>query len=101
MEEVKDQLDSELRDLGFKPGDYQAEWRDFGVDQEIEFDTDLATKAVLDALINQGGIQAWSGAGVSCVVQMLQYAYKQRDKWRTLAKQNAEKAWMLYDDLNE
>jgi hypothetical protein len=46
MEEVKDQLDSELRDLGFKPGDYQAEWR-------------------------------------------------------TLAKQNAEKAWMLYDDLNE
>jgi hypothetical protein len=95
---AKEGLDKSLKDLGFEPGWYQAEWRDFGKNQEIEFDTVLATRAVLDALINQGGIEAWNGDGVGCVVQMLEYAYKQRDQWRAKAKENEEKAWM-YDDL--
>jgi len=78
-----------LDEKGFKPGYYQAEWRDWcngKTDFDIEYgDGRDCMLAVLDALIHQGGVAAWAGDGTSCVTQMIEFAYKRRDYWRKRA----------------
>lgn len=81
----KENIEWRLKDKGFEPGHYQAEWRDFGKGQEIEYNEADCMLAVLDALIHQGGVAAWAGDGTGCVTQMIEYAYERRDLWRTKA----------------
>lgn len=79
-------LDTQLAAKGCERGMYQAQWRGMvngrwqvharGVER---FDANDAMLAVLDALIHQGGMDAWDGDGTGCVVQMLQVVYAERD----------------------
>jgi len=87
----RDQIDQRIKDKGWPPGLYQAIWRGivgtpdnwYWAGQPIEkFNRDDCMLAVLDALCNQGSISAWAGDGTECVVQMIELAYKDRDKYK-------------------
>lgn len=73
-----------------KLGHYQAVWRGWrgagwGSGAMETFDYQDCMTAVLDALINQGGVVAWEGDGTGCVVQMIATAYEDRDHWKQRA----------------
>ena len=74
-------------------GSYQALWRGFWTKATVDWDPNVddpnfymdITTALLDALINQGGIAAWDGDGLGCASQIVYHAYKRRDYWRDRA----------------
>jgi hypothetical protein len=75
-----------LKDKGFEPGTYQFIWRDCGSpNEDLEYNSYDVMLAILDALIHQDGVAAWSGDGTSCVQQMIEFAYRRRDVWRARA----------------
>lgn len=55
----------------------QWQWR---VDPNRPWDYHAATTAVLDALVIQGGIVAWDGDGVGCVVQMIEAQWNRAEQ---------------------
>ena len=57
-----------LKYLGKQPDELQFKWR---TQPPEVFDSYEAMTAILDALITQGCVAAWSGDGTSCVEQML------------------------------
>ncbi len=79
---------------GYEPGWFQATFRGFYDGKwthpvvlpknPTSSDTVLA---VLDALVNIGGVPAWNGDGVCCVAQMLDEVYADRAR---LLKENEE-----------
>lgn len=87
MASIRPQLDAR----GVSPGLFQASFRGLNLttdrwtyppilpDNPTSAETTLA---VLDALINIGGIPAWNGDGVSCVAQMLDAIYRERNELR-------------------
>lgn len=50
-----------------------------------KYDTNECMTAILDALLNQGSMIVWCGDGTSCVEQMIETAYHDRDYWRNRA----------------
>ncbi len=74
-EEVKQML-SEKYDL--KPGELQWKWRDNppAFTNDVKWWEELAD-AMLDALVCEGGIDAWDGDGLSCAMQIVESYAKQ------------------------
>lgn len=65
--------------FGFKPDELQGSWRSKPERPWIHGEVDAA---VLDALITQGHIPAWSGDGVECVVQMIEAQWRRAETYK-------------------
>src|SRR5271154_5075395 len=91
LDELRKQYKAQIEATGWPCGMYQATWRGatgtpdnwgWGGPGVAKFDSNDCMTAVLDALLNQGSIAAWAGDGTSCVVQMIELAYRERDRYR-------------------
>jgi hypothetical protein len=63
------------------PGYLQARWRNVGTLPE-KYDPYEAEAALLDALITEGGIPAWSGDGSSCAEQIVRAVWERGERYR-------------------
>ena len=75
-EEAKAKSRAELDILGYEPNELQLRFR------EGNFNERLTEFAIVDALVEQGGIAAWRGDGVACVAQMIKYHADEADRLR-------------------
>lgn len=64
---MQEQSRLRVRQLGFEPNQLQMAYRAI----PPLYDRKFTEAAIVDALVEQGGIPAWTGDGVGCVAQMI------------------------------
>ena len=84
-DELRKQNTERCARYGLKPGELQARWRGLGPGAPISVVnspafTQEAEHAILDALVEQGGVSAWSGDGTSCVAQIVRNIAEQAEQ---------------------
>jgi hypothetical protein len=72
--EARERSRRELKILGYEPNELQIKFRD-GF-----FNVKLVEFAIVDALTEQGCIDAWRGDGVACVAQMIEAQAKEVER---------------------
>src|SRR5262245_5856367 len=67
----REELNRQLKTLGYNPGELQATYRGL-LGEMPAFDYRICELALLDAFANEGGATVWHGDGSSCAVQIIE-----------------------------